>query len=646
MSGFVASALPRQDGPGPSEHRIDALAAERNAAPAGNGAAAALSPRNPQTQSMLQLREALDNGPGVQSHLALQRAINRRSVDVETAQAHVSPGLRGKEIGPVRSKLNATGLPGGLKAGVEHLSGFAMDDVRVHYNSPRPETMQAHAFAQGTDIHVAPGQERHLPHEAWHVVQQKQGRVKPTLQLKGLAINDDAGLEREADVMGSAALRHQDAGSASPHRSRPQAATNAATRTLHQRKIKTSKKVYDSKDGTAATSKALGDILASGATYVTHDDAHLNMALTYGAATVPLLSPHHHLIGERHDESSAAEIKEAWGGLVPIALERALPDLKDQRGVKAPTAADTKKTKQEEGFAPLEELNARTIYTIAHLLDLMEGAKAALASKKIVPAEDRLKMAQCIGIIAGVAGEQYAKATPDTFWGWGWGARKENAARLEQIQNLLDGKMIALLYEFAKRLAPKDMAKSAAAGSGGASASSSAVDAKLDTKSDVAASEIETFVTSAGLLKRLQTLKDVLLGMMKNQERPPTAAVGGGSKASDWSEARSAAAIIPVPKDFHKYNALREEFMVRTVLSQGKPSIAIMGEAHVGQIRKEWHDASLVYYTNVAAFEAGITQVFSGAAAVAAVQAQGVQPVANTDASAASKPVQPVVTRD
>jgi hypothetical protein len=35
------------------------------------------------------------------------------------------------------------------------------------------------------------------------VVQQARGRVKPTLQMAGgLAVNDDAGLEREADVMG------------------------------------------------------------------------------------------------------------------------------------------------------------------------------------------------------------------------------------------------------------------------------------------------------------------------------------------------------------------------------------------------------------------------------------------------------------
>ena len=83
-----------------------------------------------------------------------------------------------------------------------------MDDVKVHYNSTRPAQLNALAYAQGTDIHLGPGQEKHLSHEAWHVVQQKQGRVKPTMQFQGkAAINDDAGLEREADVMGSRALR-------------------------------------------------------------------------------------------------------------------------------------------------------------------------------------------------------------------------------------------------------------------------------------------------------------------------------------------------------------------------------------------------------------------------------------------------------
>ena len=103
---------------------------------------------------------------------------------------------------------NNTGMPDQLKSGIESLSGYAMDDVKVHYNSAKPAQMQAHAYAQGTDIHLAPGQDKHLPHEAWHVVQQKQGRVKPTRQLKGkVNINDDAGLEHEADVMGAKALQ-------------------------------------------------------------------------------------------------------------------------------------------------------------------------------------------------------------------------------------------------------------------------------------------------------------------------------------------------------------------------------------------------------------------------------------------------------
>jgi hypothetical protein len=79
--------------------------------------------------------------------------------------------------------------------------------VKVHYNSPAPVEVRARAYTQGAIIHVGPGQEQHLPHEAWHVVQQKQGRVKPTLQAKGVAINDDRGLEREAHEMGAKALR-------------------------------------------------------------------------------------------------------------------------------------------------------------------------------------------------------------------------------------------------------------------------------------------------------------------------------------------------------------------------------------------------------------------------------------------------------
>lgn len=78
-----------------------------------------------------------------------------------------------------------------------------MDDVRVHYNSDKPQQIGALAYTEGKDIHIADGQEKHLPHEGWHAVQQKQDRVRPTLQMKtGVHVNDDETLEKEADLMG------------------------------------------------------------------------------------------------------------------------------------------------------------------------------------------------------------------------------------------------------------------------------------------------------------------------------------------------------------------------------------------------------------------------------------------------------------
>src|SRR3954468_9646568 len=82
-----------------------------------------------------------------------------------------------------------------------------LSDVRVHTGSSRPARLHALAYAQGHEIHLAPGQERHLAHEAWHVVQQRQGRVRPTGHLHGQAINDDAALEGEATTLGTRAAQ-------------------------------------------------------------------------------------------------------------------------------------------------------------------------------------------------------------------------------------------------------------------------------------------------------------------------------------------------------------------------------------------------------------------------------------------------------
>lgn len=117
---------------------------------------------------------------------------------------------------------NRTGLPDRLKGVIERMSGVAMDRVRVLYNSAAPARISAAAFTQGREIHLGPGEERHLPHEAWHVVQQAQGRVSPTGRLHtGAPVNDDPSLEREADRMGARATAANTSNAAAQTSSRP-----------------------------------------------------------------------------------------------------------------------------------------------------------------------------------------------------------------------------------------------------------------------------------------------------------------------------------------------------------------------------------------------------------------------------------------
>lgn len=157
----------------------------------------------------------------------------KQSISAEHKQANTAPAssaTAGTLTHPIQSRVNESprqnaqrarlaqlqhaatpgkpnGLPSTLRTGIEALSGMDMGDVAVHRNSAKPAQLNALAYAQGNDIHLGPGQEQHLPHEAWHVVQQRQGRVRPTMQMKGsVLINDDKSLEREADVMGAKAM--------------------------------------------------------------------------------------------------------------------------------------------------------------------------------------------------------------------------------------------------------------------------------------------------------------------------------------------------------------------------------------------------------------------------------------------------------
>lgn len=130
------------------------------------------------------------------------KPVNQQSMAVQCRFDGNSAALQTTRSG---SSQNTTGMPDMLKSGLEQLSGFDLSPVRVHYNSPTPAQVGALAYAHGTHIHLGPGQEKHLPHEGWHVVQQMQGRVRPTTQYKGVGVNDNPALEREADVMGQRA---------------------------------------------------------------------------------------------------------------------------------------------------------------------------------------------------------------------------------------------------------------------------------------------------------------------------------------------------------------------------------------------------------------------------------------------------------
>ncbi len=131
----------------------------------------------------------------------------RLATDEELLQGRFTSIQRIEDKLSSQKQENRTGLPDGLKKGMEGLSGYSLDHVKVHYNSNRPAAVNAHAYAQGADIHLAGGQEKHLAHELGHVVQQMEGRVKATTNIAGLAVNNNPALEREATVMGERALQ-------------------------------------------------------------------------------------------------------------------------------------------------------------------------------------------------------------------------------------------------------------------------------------------------------------------------------------------------------------------------------------------------------------------------------------------------------
>ena len=93
----------------------------------------------------------------------------------------------------------ATRLPDRLRKRAEASFRVPLGNVAVHYNSPVPRLLHAFALTQNPHIYLGPGQERHLPHEVGHILQQRTGAVRSNAVRNGVPVNDDSRLEAEAD---------------------------------------------------------------------------------------------------------------------------------------------------------------------------------------------------------------------------------------------------------------------------------------------------------------------------------------------------------------------------------------------------------------------------------------------------------------
>lgn len=164
--------------------------------------------------------------PATSPH-ALAQA-DQRPAAVAQRQALVAIGNSPRQVAQ-RQTIPATlparhhsGRPNPLKADTEPPADHLPADVPMPANSDQPAQLQAHAYARGTTIHQAPGREPHLPHEAWHAGQPKQA----------IGINDDSGLELEAEAMGQRAVQ-----GASVEPRLPQPAAQPAATTAVQRRV-------------------------------------------------------------------------------------------------------------------------------------------------------------------------------------------------------------------------------------------------------------------------------------------------------------------------------------------------------------------------------------------------------------------------
>lgn len=109
---------------------------------------------------------------------------------------------------PVQKKDSVNGISFSENETVKQLTDGAVD---LHASGSKVETTStsdsrlkdvgARSMAVGGNALI--GDSRDRGHEIWHLAQQHQGMVQPTTTVNNQPVNDDPGLEKEADEMGA-----------------------------------------------------------------------------------------------------------------------------------------------------------------------------------------------------------------------------------------------------------------------------------------------------------------------------------------------------------------------------------------------------------------------------------------------------------
>lgn len=142
------------------------------------------------------------------------RGSKQGALPAQVAQSQVQlahGGIDPRQLGLLRG--GGQPLSQALLAKMESAFNADFSDVRVHIG-PQAGRLGALAFTTGKDLYFAPGQyqpdsmqgQRLIGHELAHVIQQRQGRVRPS--ASGISVVLDQALEAEADRHGMRAALH------------------------------------------------------------------------------------------------------------------------------------------------------------------------------------------------------------------------------------------------------------------------------------------------------------------------------------------------------------------------------------------------------------------------------------------------------